>query len=64
MFASTYVHLGLWAICQAIGADYRYLVGDGPQGGEGRNSGVLDDVSVAPRQVLDLVDEMLSEHQK
>lgn len=62
MFASTYVHLGLWSICQAIGADYRYLVGDGPTGGPGRNSGVLDDVSAPPRMVLDLVDDMLSGH--
>lgn len=59
MFASTYVHLGLWSICQAVDADYRYLVGDGPAGGPGRNSGVLDDVSVPPRTVLDLVDDML-----
>lgn len=62
MFASTYVHLGLWSICQAIEADYRYLVGDGPTGGPGRNSGVLDDVSAPPQRVLDIVDDMLSGH--
>ncbi|KRC53888.1 MULTISPECIES: glycosyltransferase family 61 protein [unclassified Nocardioides] len=62
MFASTYVHLGLWSICQAIDADYRYLVGDGPTGGPGRNSGVLDDVSAPPQKVLDIVDDMLSGH--
>ena len=25
LFPSTYVHRGLWAICQALGADYRYI---------------------------------------
>jgi hypothetical protein len=47
MFAPTYVHLGLWTICEAIGdVQYRYLVGEGPtQVGRPMN-GVLDDVSI------------------
>jgi capsular polysaccharide biosynthesis protein len=56
MFASTYVHLGLWAICEALGAQYRYLVADGPSGS---NSGVHDDVSIPPPRVLAAVDELL-----
>ena len=56
MFASTYVHLGLWAICEALGADYRYLVADGPRGS---NSGVHDDVSIPVDRVTAAVDELL-----
>lgn len=60
MFPSTYVHRGLWAICQAVEADYRYLVADGPGGPEGPNAGISDDVSIAPTTVLDAVDELLA----
>lgn len=59
MFASTYVHLGLWSICQAIEADYRYLVADGPGGPGLPNAGILDDVSIPVRRVLAAVDELL-----
>lgn len=59
LFASTYVHLGLWAICEAIDADYRYLVAEGPGGPAGPNAGVLDDVSVPPARVLAELDELL-----
>jgi capsular polysaccharide biosynthesis protein len=61
MFAGTYVHLGLWAICQAIGADYHYLVADGSEGPAGANAGILDDVSIPPARVLAAVDDLLTE---
>lgn len=56
MFASTYVHLGLWSICEALGAQYRYLIADGPRGS---NSGVHDDVSIPAQRVIAVVDEFL-----
>jgi capsular polysaccharide biosynthesis protein len=56
MFASTYVHFGLWSICEALGAQYRYLIADGPNG---TNSGVHDDVSIPAQQVITMVDELL-----
>lgn len=59
MFPSTYVHKGLYAICQAVGAEYRYLVADGRGGPDGPNAGVADDVSIPATRVLALVDEML-----
>jgi capsular polysaccharide biosynthesis protein len=59
LFASTYVHLGLWAICKAIDADYHYLVADGPGGPNGPNAGNLDDVSIPIERVLSDLDEIL-----
>ncbi len=59
LFASTYVHLGLWSICKALDAEYRYLVADGPGGPHGPNAGILDDVSIPVRRVLSSVDELL-----
>lgn len=59
LFASTYVHLGLWSICKALDADYRYLVADGPGGPDGPNAGTLDDVSIPVPRVLEALDEML-----
>jgi hypothetical protein len=59
LFASTYVHLGLWSICKAVDADYRYLVADGPGGPEGPNAGWMDDVSIPVQRVLAEIDEML-----
>ncbi|UMG91132.1 glycosyltransferase family 61 protein [Nocardioides sp. TF02-7] len=62
LFPSTYVHRGLWAICQAIEADYRYLVADGPGGPGGPggpNAGIADDVSIPPARVLAAVDALL-----
>jgi capsular polysaccharide biosynthesis protein len=56
MFASTYVHLGLWSICEALGAQYRYLVAEGPNGA---NSGVHDDITIPAKQVIAVVDELL-----
>lgn len=60
MFPSTYVHKGLYAICQAIGADYRYLVADGRGGPDGPNAGIADDVSIPAERVLAVVDAMLA----
>lgn len=59
MFPSTYVHKGLYAICQALEADYRYLVADGRGGPEGPNAGIADDVSIPAGRVVALVEEML-----
>lgn len=59
MFAPTYVHLGLWAICQAIGAEYRYLVAEGRGGPKGANMGILDDVSIPVERVLAALDPLL-----
>ena len=59
LFASTYVHIGLWAICKALDADYRYLVADGRGGPDGPNAGILDDVSIPVERLLADVDEML-----
>ena len=56
MFASTYVHFGLWSICEALGAQYRYLIADGPNGS---NSGVHDDVSIPVQRVTAMIDEMI-----
>jgi len=56
MFASNYVHLGLWSICEALGASYHYLVADGPSGS---NSGVHDDVSIPVPRVLSAIDDLL-----
>ncbi|GAB3855594.1 hypothetical protein GCM10028801_11460 [Nocardioides maradonensis] len=60
LFPSTYVHRGLWAICQALGAEYRYLVADGPGGPEGPNAGIADDVSIRAERVVAAVEEMLA----
>lgn len=59
MFPATYVHLGLWSIAQAIGADYRYLVADGVEKAGRLNKGIMDDVSIPPARVLEQVDAML-----
>ncbi|WP_322937128.1 glycosyltransferase family 61 protein [Nocardioides bizhenqiangii] len=59
LFPSTYVHRGLWAICQAIGADYRYLVATRPARPGRHNAGISDDVSIPPDRVLRAVDELL-----
>jgi capsular polysaccharide biosynthesis protein len=59
MFPATYVHLGLWAIAQAIDADYRYLVADGVEEAGTLNKGIMDDVSIPPERVLGQVDALL-----
>ncbi len=62
-FAPRYVHLGLWGICEALeDVRYRYLVGDSP-----RSHTALprpyDDISLAPRRILEVVDRMIGEHE-
>jgi capsular polysaccharide biosynthesis protein len=59
MFPASYVHRGLWAICQALGADYRYLVADAPARLPRSNAGISDDVSIPVSRVLAAVDELL-----
>ena len=59
MFPSTYVHRGLWAICQALGADYRYLVAETPADPPASNAGIADDVSIPVERVLAAVDELI-----
>lgn len=60
LFPATYVHRGLWAICQALGADYRYLVADGAAGPGSANAGIADDVSIPVPRVLAAVDALLA----
>lgn len=61
LFAPSYVHLGLWAICESIGdIDYRYLVGAGRPAVPGRMTGVLEDVSLPPGRILEVVDDLLA----
>ncbi len=60
LFAASYVHLGLWAICQAVGADYRYVVADGPRDRFGMNAGNYDDVSIPVPRVLAEIDRLLA----
>ncbi len=60
MFAASYVHLGLWAICQAVGAEYRYVVADGPHDRFALNAGNYDDVSIPVARVLAEVDRLLA----
>ena len=60
LFANNYVHLGLWTISEAIeGCTYRYLVAEGDHPVGKRMSGVLTDVDIPPRQVLEAVDDLL-----
>jgi hypothetical protein len=62
LFAPSYVHLGLWGICEALGhVRYQYLVGEG----SGRRDGLrrpFDDISVDPRRVVAAVDRMIADH--
>lgn len=60
LFAPTYVHLGLWAIADAIGGiDYRYLVAEGPLREGKVMAGVLDDVSIPVERLARAIDELL-----
>lgn len=65
MFPSTYVHRGLYAIVQAVGGEYRYLVADGRGGTatteqRGPNAGIADDVSIPVERVVAVIDDMLA----
>lgn len=59
MFPASYVHRGLWAICQALGAEYHYLVSDRPDRPHPSNAGIADDVSIPVDRVLRAVDRLL-----
>jgi capsular polysaccharide biosynthesis protein len=61
LFARDYVNECFWALATTVeGLRYRYLVGDGPRrAGSGRNRGVASDIRVDPRQVLQLLEELL-----
>jgi len=62
LFASNYVHLGLWSICTALeGAEYRYLVADGARDPERALTGVLQDIDIPAARVLLEVDAMLAD---
>jgi hypothetical protein len=60
MFASSYVHLGLWTIADAVGLDYRYLVSDGDHRHGRPMQGIYEDVSIPPARVQQIVEEMLA----
>jgi capsular polysaccharide biosynthesis protein len=61
LFASNYVHLGLWAISQSIdGASYHYLVSDGDHAPGRAMTGVLTDVRIPPVRVLEALDKLLA----
>ena len=59
LFAADYVHLGLWNITHTTGADYRYLVADGPDRPGRTMAGVLQDVDIPAERVLAEVDALL-----
>lgn len=60
LFASDYVNECFWALATTVeGVRYRYLVGDGRAHRRGSDRGVASDVRVQPRQVLQLVEELL-----
>lgn len=59
LFAPSYVHLGLWTIAEAVGLDYRYLVGERPPGGAS-SANPYEDVSISAARVLAAVDDLLS----
>jgi capsular polysaccharide biosynthesis protein len=62
LFASDYVHLGLWSICTALAdAEYRYIVAEGTRDPEHALTGVLTDVDIPATRVLAEVDEMLAD---
>ena len=62
MFAASYVHLGLWTICEAVGGiDYHYLVADGDHRPGRPMTGVLDDVSIPPATVQACLEEILED---
>ena len=62
LFADDWVHLGLWAISEAIeGCTYRYLVADGDHPEGKPMSGVLNDISIPVDRVLAAVEELLAD---
>lgn len=62
MFAPSYVHLGLWTICEAIGGiDYHYLVADGDHRPGRPMTGVLDDISIPAARVQACIETILED---
>jgi capsular polysaccharide biosynthesis protein len=60
LFARDYVNECFWALASTVeGLRYRYLVGDGTPLRSRRNRGVASDIRVGPRQVLQLIDELI-----
>ena len=50
-----------WALASTVeGLRYRYLVGDGSPVRSRRNRGVASDITVEPRRVLRLVEELMA----
>ncbi len=64
LFASDYVNECFWALATTVeGLRYRYLVGDGSVNSSWNsraNRGVASDIRVDPRQILRLLDDLLS----
>jgi capsular polysaccharide biosynthesis protein len=64
LFAGDYVNECFWALATTVeGLRYRYLVGDGLVNSSWRsrtNRGVASDIRVDPRQVLRLLDDLLT----
>jgi capsular polysaccharide biosynthesis protein len=59
LFPPDYVNVCFWALATAVGGlHYRYLVGDGLPTRQRRMLGVASDITVDPRQVVRLVDEV------
>ena len=61
LFAPAYLKHCFWSITTSIpGAEYRYLVGEGePVPEDGWKKGVQDDITIAPRRVLQELDWLL-----
>ena len=63
LFADDYVNECFWALATAVdGLRYRYVVGDGLVNSSWRsrmNRGVASDICVDPRQILQLLDDLL-----
>ena len=60
LFASTYVHLGLWTIADAAGLDYQYLVADGDHRPGRPMHGNYADVSIPVRRVQETIEKLLA----
>ena len=61
LFARDYVNECFWALASTVeGLRYRYLVGDGSPVRSRRNRGVASDITVEPRKVRRLVEELMA----
>lgn len=59
LFTPSYVHLGLWAIADAVGLDYRYLALDESRRGSVSSGSPYDDVSIPAARVEAEIDDLL-----